>query len=380
MTMSDQSGGSTDEIGAFDPATSQLQIFQVAAPPNTNVVQLTNSISVGPDGAIWFTEVTRASNGTPFVGIGRITTSGTASFYPDPDPNGRVDALGNDDSGQLWFTSAGGVNFATPTLYNLDTANPSASVAYPVSNLAAGLVIALANRSAVLAGLDPSGTTYRFGIFTSSTPPPSSTPRFLRLPFDPATYRSNMKLVTGFMMVDPLTKKVVPHYGIDYALLPPIAPNSDNHDQGQPFLVRAGYAGEACYTPDTGSGYGNTVVIHHTVNGNLYTSLYAHLANQPASPIQNTPCIRDGKANTIHVTAGQNIGTAGHTGTTFNSTGNPPFTHLHFQFCRGSDCISQANAVDPYDLNGLNNKYPSPDQQPPQNVLGANNYWATPQA
>jgi virginiamycin B lyase len=62
--------------------------------------QLPSDILVGPDGALWFTEFTG-------VGIGRITTSGAITQFPDnilTRGNHESFAIGQD--GAFWFTDS----------------------------------------------------------------------------------------------------------------------------------------------------------------------------------------------------------------------------------------------------------------------------------
>jgi virginiamycin B lyase len=56
-----------------------------------------NGITVGPDGALWFTE----NHGNQ---IGRITTSGAISEFPIPTPNAAAIGIAAAVDGNLWFT------------------------------------------------------------------------------------------------------------------------------------------------------------------------------------------------------------------------------------------------------------------------------------
>ncbi len=87
-------------IGRITP-TGQIRVYRVARVPARNDGNNPGpySIVVGPDGALWFTDV---------YGIGRITTSGTQRAYPVA-PNGISPnslALGADRA--LWFTNGNG--------------------------------------------------------------------------------------------------------------------------------------------------------------------------------------------------------------------------------------------------------------------------------
>lgn len=75
------------------------------------------------------------------------------------------------------------------------------------------------------------------------------------------------------------------------------------------------------------SSYGNVVYLTHFVNGQLYTTVYAHLQNRE---------VRDNQT----VKKGQRLGYMGSTG---HSTG----PHLHFELHKGSWNYSKSNAVNP---------------------------------
>ncbi|MCL7746680.1 murein hydrolase activator EnvC family protein [Halalkalibacter alkaliphilus] len=75
------------------------------------------------------------------------------------------------------------------------------------------------------------------------------------------------------------------------------------------------------------SSYGNTVIIAHQVNGQLVTTLYAHLENREVS-------------NGQRVSKGQRLGMMGNTGQSFGP-------HLHFEVHEGGWNGAKSNAVDP---------------------------------
>lgn len=97
--------------------------------------------------------------------------------------------------------------------------------------------------------------------------------------------------------VHPISGRVKNHNGIDIA-----------NSIGTP--IRAAASGKVIFA-GTMSGYGNTVMIAHTVNGKSYTTLYAHMS---------AFSVRNGQS----VSQGQQIGKIGNTGA---STG----PHLHFE-------------------------------------------------
>ncbi|WP_332695395.1 murein hydrolase activator EnvC family protein [Halalkalibacter lacteus] len=106
------------------------------------------------------------------------------------------------------------------------------------------------------------------------------------------------------------------HYGID------IGKNGRSGDV--PIVaVQDGTVIRAYYS----SSYGNTVLIAHQVNGQLVTTLYAHMENLEVSNGQS-------------VSKGQRIGLMGNTGHSFGA-------HLHFEIHEGGWNGAKSNAVDP---------------------------------
>ncbi|PLT32591.1 murein hydrolase activator EnvC [Bacillus sp. V5-8f] len=79
----------------------------------------------------------------------------------------------------------------------------------------------------------------------------------------------------------------------------------------------------------TSSTYGNCVMISHSINGQLYTTVYAHLRSKNVSQGQT-------------VSKGQQIGYMGNTGRSFGQ-------HLHFELHKGPWTVSKTNAVNPLD-------------------------------
>jgi septal ring factor EnvC (AmiA/AmiB activator) len=77
-------------------------------------------------------------------------------------------------------------------------------------------------------------------------------------------------------------------------------------------------------TAGWGGAYGNHVIITHVLNGQVWTTVYAHMSSVSVSAGQR-------------VTQGQNIGAMGSTG---NSTGS----HLHFEIHRGGYSYSSSSA------------------------------------
>ncbi|WP_409294877.1 murein hydrolase activator EnvC family protein [Peribacillus sp. SCS-26] len=77
----------------------------------------------------------------------------------------------------------------------------------------------------------------------------------------------------------------------------------------------------------TSSSYGNVVFVSHSINGQVYTTVYAHMQSFSVSTGQV-------------VAKGQQIGVMGNTG---QSTGQ----HLHFELHRGEWNAAKSNAVNP---------------------------------
>ncbi|RFU67082.1 peptidase M23 [Bacillus sp. V59.32b] len=75
------------------------------------------------------------------------------------------------------------------------------------------------------------------------------------------------------------------------------------------------------------STYGNCVMITHSINGQQYTTVYAHMRSMNVSTGQV-------------VAKGQKIGLMGNTGRSYGQ-------HLHFEIHKGSWNVSKSNAVNP---------------------------------
>ncbi|MDC3416143.1 M23 family metallopeptidase [Aquibacillus sp. 3ASR75-54] len=78
------------------------------------------------------------------------------------------------------------------------------------------------------------------------------------------------------------------------------------------------------------NGYGNVILIAHSVNGTVYTTLYAHL-------------------DSMSVTAGQSV-SKGQTIGKMGSTGNVTGPHLHFEVHKGGWNAAKSNAVNPMNM------------------------------
>jgi peptidoglycan hydrolase CwlO-like protein len=107
------------------------------------------------------------------------------------------------------------------------------------------------------------------------------------------------------------------HYGVDIA----------NHGANVPIVAAAdGVVIRAAYS----NSYGNYVIITHSLNGKIYTTVYAH---------QQRLLVSSG----AEVSKGQQIGIMGSTG---DSTGQ----HLHFEIHIGQWVKNTINAVDPQSI------------------------------
>ncbi|MET3697616.1 peptidoglycan hydrolase CwlO-like protein [Bacillus oleivorans] len=103
------------------------------------------------------------------------------------------------------------------------------------------------------------------------------------------------------------------HYGIDIA--------KGGH---VPVLAAAdGVVIRSYYSPS----YGNAIFVSHSINGQIFTTVYAHL---------NSRSVGEGEV----VARGQQIGVMGNTGMSFGQ-------HLHFEIHEGPWNANKSNAVDP---------------------------------
>lgn len=75
------------------------------------------------------------------------------------------------------------------------------------------------------------------------------------------------------------------------------------------------------------SSYGNVIFVAHSINGQTWTTVYAHLSSRSAG-------------NGAVVSRGQQIGVMGNTGQSYGQ-------HLHFELHKGSWNASKSNAVNP---------------------------------
>lgn len=119
---------------------------------------------------------------------------------------------------------------------------------------------------------------------------------------------------------DPFTGKLSGHHGVDFA-------QSGTHE------IKAAAAGTVTRSY-TSQSYGECIILCHTVNGENWESLYAHMRS-------GSRRVKEGQS----VKQGQVLGIMGNTG---NSTGQ----HLHFELHKGTWNINKSNAVNPLDYLG----------------------------
>lgn len=104
------------------------------------------------------------------------------------------------------------------------------------------------------------------------------------------------------------------HHGIDIAKRGP----------GVPIVSAAdGVVIRSYYSPS----YGNAIFISHSINGQVFTTVYAHMSNRSVS-------------SGAVVKKGQRIGTMGNTGQSYGQ-------HLHFELHKGPWNNSKSNGVNP---------------------------------
>lgn len=93
---------------------------------------------------------------------------------------------------------------------------------------------------------------------------------------------------------------------------------------GTPILAAAdGYV----TTAESSDSYGNWIILTHSINGQTYSTVYAHM---------NSLSVGQGQ----YVEKGQQIGGMGNTGFSFG-------THLHFELHEGVWNNGKSNAVNP---------------------------------
>ena len=101
--------GSDGNLWYEDSSASQISRFNIASDTVTPFAIPSGNtpgfITSGPDGALWFTE-TPSGSGTNDLRIGRVTTGGSVTEFPDTVPNSDPLAITTGPDGALWFTDS----------------------------------------------------------------------------------------------------------------------------------------------------------------------------------------------------------------------------------------------------------------------------------
>ena len=137
-----------------------------------------SAIIAGPDGNVWFTEVSATING-PSSKIGRITLSGKISEFPPNALHGNLGSITVGPDGNLWFTdggfSQGGkIGYITPTggikefPLPASPADPLSITTGPDGNL--WFTDGLPSRIAKIERITPTGATKVFLLPPSDSP------------------------------------------------------------------------------------------------------------------------------------------------------------------------------------------------------------------
>lgn len=101
------SSGSDPAIGRADAATGKLSM--VAVLPST-IGLPDDSITTGPDQAVWFSQVAKERGSSD--GIGRVSVEGVYTSWPLP-PGTAPHSITTGPDGALWFTQRGGIGRIT---------------------------------------------------------------------------------------------------------------------------------------------------------------------------------------------------------------------------------------------------------------------------
>ncbi|MDQ0244727.1 peptidoglycan hydrolase CwlO-like protein [Bacillus fengqiuensis] len=134
---------------------------------------------------------------------------------------------------------------------------------------------------------------------------------------------SSMPAVTGGMFMKPANGPITSGYGGRWGKL---HAGIDIGKRGGDVPIVAAAGGRVIRSYYS-SSYGNCVFITHMINGQVYTTVYAHMENRAVSEGQT-------------VEKGQYLGYMGNTG---RSKG----AHLHFEIHKGAWNQSKSNSVDP---------------------------------
>ncbi len=92
------------EVGDFNPATGTTVVYQL---PTCGCTRHIGDLTLGGDGAFWFTEAPSDPNRFYAGGMGRLTTDGTYTEYHTYEPRSKPNGATVDANGRVWFADAG---------------------------------------------------------------------------------------------------------------------------------------------------------------------------------------------------------------------------------------------------------------------------------
>jgi peptidoglycan hydrolase CwlO-like protein len=138
----------------------------------------------------------------------------------------------------------------------------------------------------------------------------------------PVTSGTFMKPTSGVLTSGFGPRKGGPHYGVDWAA----------SGSGVPIVAAANGVVSKSYTS---LSYGECVFITHYINGQVYTTVYAHM---------RTRLVQDDAT----VSKGQLIGYMGYTGQV--DPKGPKGQHLHFELYKGQWTPKHSNAINPLSM------------------------------
>jgi virginiamycin B lyase len=142
--------------------------------PQPGACSTTLGIAAGSDGALWFTCFTSSS-------IGRITTSGAATTYSTPTPNSQPVYIAAGPDGALWFSEQNGCKLGRVTTTGVVT---EYSGLFACGEIAAGLGGLWTNY--------PAGSITYITVISQDSTPPLITPQVTGTLGSNGWYRSNV--------------------------------------------------------------------------------------------------------------------------------------------------------------------------------------------
>lgn len=155
-----------DKVGRITPegTISEFQLpSRILAPDSCTPYTLCGDITSGPDHALWFTEPgTSDQNGQ----IWRISTAGTISAFPMPDPQSHPTAITTDSDGNLWVVGFRGNNVPRGTIWRLTPLGTISAFATP--GMFPSAITAGSDGNLWFAAADMDGLNTQIGRITSS--------------------------------------------------------------------------------------------------------------------------------------------------------------------------------------------------------------------